>query len=71
MSNSKALLKAINDAIRQQKFDDAIEKSQEFLQKEPKSYQGSVLSIPALETCSLTSQTYLLGVCTGQEGQAG
>lgn len=40
MSGSKAALKAINDAIRQQKFDDAIEKAQEFLKKEHKNYQG-------------------------------
>ena len=52
MSNSKALLKAINDAIRQQKFDDAIEKAQDFLKKEPKSYQGSVLSTRIPEKCS-------------------
>jgi hypothetical protein len=38
--SSKAALKAINDAVRQQKFDDVIEKAQEFLKKEPKNYQG-------------------------------
>lgn len=42
MSGSKAVLKAINDAIRQQKFDDAISQAQEFLQKESKNYQAYV-----------------------------
>jgi superkiller protein 3 len=40
MSGSKAILKSINDAIKQQKFDDAIEKAEAFLKKEPKNYQG-------------------------------
>jgi superkiller protein 3 len=40
MSGSKAILKSINDAIKQQKFDDAIEKAETFLKKEPKNYQG-------------------------------
>lgn len=39
MSSSKAQMKAIGDAIRQQKFDDAIEKSEAFLKKEQKNYQ--------------------------------
>jgi superkiller protein 3 len=38
--SSKAALKAINEAVRQQKFDEAIEKAQEFLKKEPKNHQG-------------------------------
>lgn len=42
MSGSKAILKAINDAIRQQKFDDAISQAQDFLQKEAKNYQAYV-----------------------------
>jgi hypothetical protein len=40
MSSSKAVLRAISDAIRQQKFEDALEKVQAFLQKEPKNYQA-------------------------------
>ena len=40
MSGSKAVLKAINDAVRQQKFDDVISKAQDFLKKEPKNYQA-------------------------------
>jgi hypothetical protein len=43
MSGSKAALTAINDAIKQNKIDDAIEKAQEFLKKEPKNYQGYAL----------------------------
>lgn len=42
MSGSKAALKAINEAIRSQKFDDAIEKAQDFLKRETKNYQGCV-----------------------------
>lgn len=42
MSSSKSVLKAINEAIRQQKYDDAITKAENFLQKEPKNYQGCV-----------------------------
>lgn len=40
MSGSKAVLRSISDDIRQQKFGDALEKAQAFLQKEPKNYQG-------------------------------
>lgn len=40
MSAMKAALKAINDAIRQNKLDDAIQKSKDLLDKDPKSYQG-------------------------------
>lgn len=42
MSGSKAALKAINDAIRSQDFDDAITKAQNLVEKDPKSYQGYV-----------------------------
>lgn len=40
--SSKAALKGIADAVRQQKFDDVIEKAREFLKKEPNNYQGYV-----------------------------
>jgi superkiller protein 3 len=40
MSGTKAALKAINDAIRQQKFDDAVTKAQELLEKDSKNYQA-------------------------------
>lgn len=40
MSNSKAQLKAINEAIKNQKFDDAVEKATAFLEKDPKNYQA-------------------------------
>lgn len=40
MSSSKAVLKAINAAIHQSKFDDAVEQAEAFLKKEPKNYQG-------------------------------
>ncbi|KAH7157129.1 hypothetical protein EDB81DRAFT_414037 [Dactylonectria macrodidyma] len=49
MSGSKATLKAINDAIRQQKFEDAISQAQEFVKKEPKNYQGHIFLAFALD----------------------
>ncbi|KAM4057901.1 tetratricopeptide repeat domain-containing protein [Hirsutella rhossiliensis] len=49
MSNLKAMLKSINDAIRQQDFDEAIVKAQELLRKEPKSYQGHIFLAFALD----------------------
>ncbi|KAM0254517.1 hypothetical protein ACHAQJ_006737 [Trichoderma viride] len=47
--SSKAALKAINDAVRQQKFDDVIEKALDFLQKETKNYQGHIFLAFALD----------------------
>lgn len=44
MSGTKALLKAINEAIRQQKWDDAIEAAKDVFQKDPKNYQAYGLS---------------------------
>ena len=38
--SAKSMLRAINDAVKQQKYDDAIEKAQALLDKDPKSYQG-------------------------------
>ncbi|CAM1503836.1 Fc.00g014270.m01.CDS01 [Cosmosporella sp. VM-42] len=49
MSGSKAILKAINDAIRQQKFDDAITQAQDFLKKESKNYQAHIFLAFALD----------------------
>jgi superkiller protein 3 len=40
MSGTKALLKAVNEAIKQQKWDAAIEAAEEVLQKDGKNYQG-------------------------------
>lgn len=42
MSSAKAALKAINDAIRGQDYDSAVDKAKELVKKEPKSYQGLV-----------------------------
>ncbi|ROW15637.1 hypothetical protein VPNG_02051 [Cytospora leucostoma] len=49
MSSSKAALKAIADAVKQQKYDDALEQAQEFIQREPKNYQALVLLALALD----------------------
>lgn len=40
MSGAKATLKAINDAIRGQDYDGAIERAKELIKKDPKSYHG-------------------------------
>lgn len=40
MSTTKAALKAINDCIKQSKFDDAISQARDFLQKDPRNYMA-------------------------------
>lgn len=40
MSTTKAALKAINDCIKQSKFDDAVLQAQDFLQKDPRNYMA-------------------------------
>ncbi|PTB55493.1 hypothetical protein M431DRAFT_493927 [Trichoderma harzianum CBS 226.95] len=47
--SSKAALKGIADAVRQQKFDDVIEKARDFLKKEPNNYQGHIFLAFALD----------------------
>ncbi|KAM5352032.1 hypothetical protein ACJ41O_004755 [Fusarium nematophilum] len=49
MSGTKAALKAINDAIRQQKFDDVVSKAEEVLQKDSKNYQAHIFLAFALD----------------------
>ncbi|KAF4460478.1 hypothetical protein FALBO_12741 [Fusarium albosuccineum] len=49
MSGTKAALKAINDAIRQQKFDDAASKAKDLLQKDDKNYQAHIFLAFALD----------------------
>ncbi|PSR79861.1 hypothetical protein BD289DRAFT_374958 [Coniella lustricola] len=49
MSSSKAAVKAIGDAIKQQNFDDAITRAQDFLQQEPKNYNALVFLAFALD----------------------
>lgn len=70
MSGSKAVLRAINDAIKQQKYDDVIGQAREFLSKEPDNYQGSVGPHQLLHMGLTTAQAYFLGLCVGQEGSA-
>lgn len=45
MSSSKAAVKAIGDSVKQQKWDDAIQKATEFLEREPKHYQAYAPSL--------------------------
>lgn len=40
MSGTKALLKAINEAIKQQKWDEAITAAEDVFQKDPKNYHA-------------------------------
>ena len=40
MSSVKALVRAIHDAIKQQKWDAAIEAAEDVFQKDPKNYQA-------------------------------
>lgn len=54
---SKAALKAINEAVKQQKFDDVIKKSRELVQNDPKSYQG--YAAPRYTTLALHANTDL------------
>lgn len=49
MSSSKATLKAINDAIKQQNYDSAIQQTQDFLQREPQNYTALAFLAFALD----------------------
>jgi len=40
MASTKTLLKAVNEAIKQQRWDSAIEATDEVLQKDSKNYQA-------------------------------
>lgn len=39
MSSSKSALKEINESIKQRNYDDAIDKAETLLKKDPKNYQ--------------------------------
>ncbi|KAK1472879.1 tetratricopeptide [Colletotrichum cuscutae] len=49
MSGAKAVLKAIGDSVKQQKWDDAIQKATDFLEREPKNYQATIFLAFALD----------------------
>lgn len=49
MSSSKAALKAINEALKQQKFDTVIQQARDFLQKEPMNYNALTFLAFALD----------------------
>ncbi|KAG6040340.1 hypothetical protein E4U41_000846 [Claviceps citrina] len=49
MASTKAALKSINDAIRGQKYDDAIELARSLVKRDPRSYQGLVFLAFALD----------------------
>ncbi|KAH6623552.1 hypothetical protein F5144DRAFT_632881 [Chaetomium tenue] len=49
MSGTKALLKGINEALKQRKWDEAIEAAEDVFQKDPKNYQAHVFLAFALD----------------------
>ncbi|KAK4242905.1 Superkiller protein 3 [Achaetomium macrosporum] len=49
MSNTKALLKAVNEAIRQKEWDKAIEAAKEVLERDGRSYQAHIFLAFALD----------------------
>lgn len=49
MSSTKAAVKAIGEAVRQQKFDDAIEQAQSLLQREAKNHPAHIFLAFALD----------------------
>ncbi|KAI0205895.1 tetratricopeptide-like protein [Astrocystis sublimbata] len=49
MASIKASLKAINEAIRQQKWDDALTQTDNIISKDPKNYQAHVFKAFALD----------------------
>ncbi|KAG5920757.1 hypothetical protein E4U42_006079 [Claviceps africana] len=49
MASAKAALKSINDAIRGQKYDDAVELAKSLVKRDPNSYQGLVFLAFALD----------------------
>ncbi|GAB1317571.1 Superkiller protein 3 [Madurella fahalii] len=62
MSGTKALLKAVNEAIKQQKWDAAIEAAEDVFQKDAKNYQAHIFLAFALDKTSKLDQaetTYL------------
>ncbi|AEO59944.1 hypothetical protein MYCTH_2308658 [Thermothelomyces thermophilus ATCC 42464] len=62
MSGTKALLKGINEAIKQQKWTEAIEAAEDVLQKDPKNYQAHIFLAFALDKANQfdrSESTYL------------
>ncbi|KAF2962691.1 hypothetical protein GQX73_g10882 [Xylaria multiplex] len=49
MASIKASLKAINDAIRQQKWDESLDQTDNLIARDPKNYQGYVFRAFALD----------------------
>ncbi|KAI1080427.1 TPR-like protein [Whalleya microplaca] len=49
MASTKASLKAINDAIRHQKWDDALVQTENLINKDPRNYQAHVFKAFALD----------------------
>lgn len=45
MASTKASLKAINDTIRQQKWDEALTQTESLIAKDPKNYQAYAMTL--------------------------
>lgn len=52
--STRAALKSINDAIRGQQYDDAVELARSLVKRDPKSYQGYVLTQIDRPSCATT-----------------
>lgn len=73
MASIKASLKAINDAIRQQKWDDALAQAENVISRDPKSYQAHVFKAFALDKKNqpeLAEEAYQTAVRIRSDAQA-
>ncbi|KAI1139163.1 tetratricopeptide [Hypoxylon sp. FL0543] len=73
MASIKASLKAINDAIRQQKWDDALAQAENVISRDPKSYQAHVFKAFALDKKNqpeLAEEEYQTAVRIRSDAQA-
>ncbi|KAI1468385.1 TPR-like protein [Daldinia caldariorum] len=73
MASIKASLKAINDAIRQQKWDDAISQADDVISRDAKSYQAHVFKAFALDKKNqqdLAEEAYKTAIGIKSDAQA-
>ncbi|KAI0122540.1 TPR-like protein [Daldinia grandis] len=73
MANIKASLKAINDAIRQQKWDDALSQAENIISRDANSYQAYVFKAYALDKKSqpeLAEDAYKTAIGIRSDAQA-
>ncbi|OTA98972.1 hypothetical protein M426DRAFT_325532 [Hypoxylon sp. CI-4A] len=73
MANIKASLKTINEAIRQQKWDDALTKTEDVISKDAKNYQAYVFKAFALDKknqIDLAEEAYKTAIKLRSDAQA-